>query len=75
MIKDLLDGDGVVEVGNDLELPSAPATREGVGMEDFRDEACPTRGTTALLANPGLDRRDAQAGEPRSAQVSLRFRF
>ena len=25
--------------------------------------------------NPGLDRRDGQAGEPRSAQVSLRFRF
>jgi hypothetical protein len=25
--------------------------------------------------NPALDRRDAQAGEPRSAQVSLRFRF
>lgn len=25
--------------------------------------------------NPGLDRGDAQAGEPRSAQLSLRFRF
>lgn len=25
--------------------------------------------------NPALDRRDAQAGEPRSAQMSLRFRF
>ena len=39
VIENLLDGDGVVEVGHDLELPPALATRERVGMEDLRDEA------------------------------------
>ena len=34
VIEDLLDGDLVVEVRNDLELPPALATRERVGMED-----------------------------------------
>jgi len=43
--EDLLDGYLVVEVGNDLELPPALATRERVGIEDLRDEARPTRGT------------------------------
>ena len=47
--EDLLDGYLVVEVGNDLQLPPALATRERVGMEDLRDEARPTRGTAALL--------------------------
>ena len=32
VIEDLLDGYLVVEVGNDLELPAAIATRERVGM-------------------------------------------
>jgi hypothetical protein len=32
-------------------------------------------GPEAGTLNPALDRRDAQAGEPRSAQLSLRFRF
>jgi hypothetical protein len=32
-------------------------------------------GPTPGTLNPALDRRTAQAGEPRSAQVSLRFRF
>jgi hypothetical protein len=32
-------------------------------------------GSAPGALNPALDRPDAQAGEPRSAQVSLRFRF
>ena len=49
MIENLLDGDGVVDVGRDLELPPALATREGVDMEDLRDEARPVRATAARL--------------------------
>ena len=49
MIEDLLDGSLVVEVGNDLELPPALATRERVGMKDPRDEARSSGGTAALL--------------------------
>jgi hypothetical protein len=47
--EDLLDGYLVVEVGNDLELPPALAARARVGMEDFRDQTRPTRGTPALV--------------------------
>ena len=54
VVEDLLDGDLVVEVGHDVELPPALATRERVGMKDLRDEARPTRGRAALLG--GLKR-------------------
>ena len=40
VIEDLLDGDGVVEVGHDLELAPALAAREWVGVEDLRDAEC-----------------------------------
>jgi len=60
VIENLLDGDGVVEVGHDLELPPALATRERVGMEDLRDEARPVAlqrrllaGSVSTLASPG----------------------
>ena len=49
MIEDLLDGDLVVEVGNDLELAPALAARQGIGLEDLRDQARPTGGTAALV--------------------------
>jgi hypothetical protein len=49
VFQDLLDGDGVMEVGNDFELPPALATRKRVGVKDLHDEARPTRGRAALL--------------------------
>ena len=47
--EDLFDGHLVVKVGNDLELPPALAARQGIGLEDLRDQARPTGGTAALV--------------------------
>jgi hypothetical protein len=60
-LEDLLDGDGIVEVGHELELPPAVATRERVGMKDLRDEARPTRGTAALLGGRDVKSRFSDA--------------
>ena len=56
--EDLLDGHGVVEVGNDFEFRPTFAARERISMEDFRDEPRPALGTAALL------RGSASAGGP-----------
>jgi len=73
VIEDLLDGDLVVEVGNDLELPPALATRERVGMGDLRNEAYAEFGIrlTMLIRLIGVesDPRDG-ASEPAVARSS-----
>jgi hypothetical protein len=50
-----------MEVGHNLELSPALATRERVGMEDLRDQARPAPATAALLGwlrfDSGLSRR------------------
>jgi len=53
----------VVEVGHDLELPPALATRERVGMKDVRDEAN-TGGRAGLSASCLTDTSRAGCGKP-----------
>ena len=56
MREDLLDGDLVVEIGHDLELRPALATRERVGMKDLRDQPYAEFGIRLIMPAAGLCR-------------------
>jgi len=62
VIDDFGDGDLVVQVGDDRELAPTLRAREGIDVEDRRDEPCPACAAAALLGRLLLDRGLARFG-------------
>lgn len=52
MVQDLADGNGIGDVGHDLERPSAVSADEGIRLKDLGDEARPAGRAAALVGPP-----------------------